>query len=453
MTEPVIRYNSLIDRAALGHLKSKKLLAGFSHYDVWMQEHAVAFTVAKMMDEDMLADVRDALSRAIAGGTRFDDFQKQLKPYLMAKGWWGEQIMTDPVDGVPKLVQLGSTRRLKTIFETNLATARAASQWKRIQSRKESLPYLKYIPSYAHDKRDSHKQYYNLILPVEHELWSVIFPPNGYGCKCGVRQMSAKKALRERSRDIEENPDGFTDKQKAASKAGKLEDDPHIEWRTFTNPRTGKTVEVPADIIPTFAHNHGDRIGALNTLAAERHGNGFVDKVRELTEAYLAAKLTAPEDTVAVSALPDKVPEKEVKRLTATNTDNNTQDHEARTAAAWQLATGDKLEIFDLAVEKGMKQPDYLIVSDGLERGNWVSLDFMFTEDVKVARLNQYFADTDKNWQGKIRQIQSHLEKADIVPLDMRKLTALNRAKLLTYVLSLPKEQRDKIRLLVKESK
>ena len=128
MSAPEIRFNSLPDRAALGFLQSKKLLPGFSHYDVWMQEHAVAFTVAKMMDADMLADVRQMLADAIEQGTTFNDFKKQLKPYLMAKGWWGEQIMTDPEDDTAKLVQLGSTRRLRTIFHTNLATAHAAGQ-------------------------------------------------------------------------------------------------------------------------------------------------------------------------------------------------------------------------------------------------------------------------------------------------------------------------------------
>ena len=75
-----------------------------------------------------------------------------------------------------------STRRLRTIFHTNLATAHAAGQWARIQQNKRALPYLKYIPSYANSPRDGHKRYYNLILPVEHELWAQIMPPNGYGC-------------------------------------------------------------------------------------------------------------------------------------------------------------------------------------------------------------------------------------------------------------------------------
>ena len=91
-----------------------------------------------------------------------------------------------------------STRRLRTIFHTNLATAHAAGQWARIQQNKRALPYLKYIPSYANSPRDGHKRYYNLILPVEHELWAQIMPPNGYGCLCGVRQLTRRQALRER---------------------------------------------------------------------------------------------------------------------------------------------------------------------------------------------------------------------------------------------------------------
>ena len=67
----------------------------------------------------------------------------------MAKGWWGEQVMLDPVDGVAKTVQLGSTRRLRVIFQTNLATAYAAGQWARIQEDKQMFPYLKYIASTA----------------------------------------------------------------------------------------------------------------------------------------------------------------------------------------------------------------------------------------------------------------------------------------------------------------
>ena len=55
MTKPLIHFSSLLDRAAFEHLQNKTLLPSFSHYDVWLYEHSVGFTVAKMMDMDLLA--------------------------------------------------------------------------------------------------------------------------------------------------------------------------------------------------------------------------------------------------------------------------------------------------------------------------------------------------------------------------------------------------------------
>ena len=287
-------FNTLIDRAALDFLKSKKLLPGFSHYDVWLYEHAVAFTVAKMMDEDMLAEVKAAVEAAIANGTGWHTFQKQLKPYLMARGWWGESVMLDPVDGIAKTVQLGSTRRLRTIFHTNFQTAHAAGQWARVQAAKEELPYLKYLPSVAGERREVHKRYYNLILPVEHALWKQIFPPNGYGCLCGVIQLTEKQALRERAEDIEADPESFTPEQIENSRKGRLNDTPDIKMVEVINPRTGQVVRIPANITPSFAHSHGDRIGALRELAAAKHGRRFAAQVARQTDAYVQNKLTRP---------------------------------------------------------------------------------------------------------------------------------------------------------------
>ena len=427
-----IEYNfaGLVDKAAFGHFKAKKILPGFSHYDVWLYQHSLAFTVAKMMDADMLAEVKDAIEAAQRNGTAFADFKKRLKPYLMAKGWWGEQIMTDPLDGEPKLVQLGSTRRLKTIFDTNMRTAFAAGQWQRIQANKKALPYLRYNKSASGHPRDGHKRYYGLVLPVDHDIWKVIFPPNGYGCKCSVSALTARQAE-------EEGIGG----------------EPDVEMVEFTNPRTGKTVLIPDDITPSFAHNHGDRQGAMDALFGERNGEEALVAMIAEREAWLDKRYSVPSDKVAVLALPDKVSGKELRRLTKEQSANNTKDHEARAAAAWQAETGDRLEVFDLAVEKGKGQADYLIVSDDLPREEWVKLDFMFTENPDHAELmNRYFAHTAGAWNTKVEKIQEHFDKADIVPLDLRHLNAANRHKLLQYVLSLPKEQRDKVRLLVKIS-
>ncbi|WP_107878524.1 phage minor head protein [Neisseria animaloris] len=447
-----INFNSLIDRAALGYLKSKKLLPGFGHFDVWLYEHAVAFTVAKMMDKDMLADVQTALTDAMQNGTTFADFKKRLKPYLMARGWWGESVMLDPVDGVPKVVQLGSTRRLRTIFHTNLQTSYAAGQWARVQNRKAALPYLKYIPSAATHKRDAHKPYYNLILPVEHELWNTIFPPNGYGCLCGVRQLTKTQALRERGEDIAKDPDGFTDAQKEAHKQGRLEDSPNIETIEFTNPRTGQTVRIPADITPSFAHNHGDRVGALQQLFGKRHGQDALNKMIAEREAYLDAKLR-PVGVGITSFAGLKADKSEVARLLEDKAQKKHTLHEAEAAALWQQAYGVKLERYDL---DNANPPDFLVATDSA-RETWPTLDFMFTADAdneyKLDRFNRFFAHDEAAWLKTQSNIQKHLKKADIVPLDLRLLNALNRAKVIAYVVSLPEQQRNQITLIFGDKK
>ena len=429
-----IEYNfaGLVDKAAFEHFKAKKILPGFSHYDVWLYQHSLAFTVAKMMDADMLAEVKDAIESAQQNGTAFADFKKRLKPYLMAKGWWGEQVMTDPLDGEPKLVQLGSTRRLKTIFNTNMQTAFAAGQWQRIQANKKALPYLRYNHSAAGHPRDSHKRYYGLVLPVDHDIWKVIFPPNGYGCKCSVSALTRRQAEREG-----------------------ISGEPDVDMVEFTNPRTGKTVLIPDDITPSFAHNHGDRLGAMDALFGEKNGEEALAAMIAEREAWLDKRYSVPSDKVVVLALSDKVSGKEVKRLAAkTSGGNNISAYEAEAAAAWQQATGDRLEVFDLIGTDGEKPADYLISDPNLPKEKWLRLDFMYvTEPFKLEKMNHYFQKTEEIWSGQMKTIQEHLQKADIVPLDFSALNMTNRHRVLQYVLSLPEVQRNKIRILVKESK
>ena len=429
-----IEYNfaGLVDKAAFGHFKAKKILPGFSHYDVWLYQHSLAFTVAKMMDADMLAEVKDAIESAQKNGTAFADFKKRLKPYLMAKGWWGEQIMTDPLDGEPKLVRLGSTRRLKTIFDTNMRTAFAAGQWQRIQANKKALPYLRYNKSASGHPRDGHKRYYGLVLPVDHDIWKVIFPPNGYGCKCSVSALTKRQAE-------EEGIGG----------------EPDVEMVEFTNPRTGKTVLIPDDITPSFAHNHGDRLGAMDALFGDKHGEDALAEMIAQRETWLDRRYSMPSDAVKVLALPDKVSKKEVKRLAAkASGGNNISVYEAAAAAAWQQVTGDRLEVFDLGETDGRKPADYLISDPNLPKEKWLRLDFMYvTEPFKLEKMNYYFQKTEEIWSGQMKTIQEHLQKADIVPLDFSALNPINRHRVLRYVLSLPEVQRNKIRILVKESK
>lgn len=232
----------------LAYLEDKGLKPAFSWLDVWGEEHAGAFTVAKMTGLDLLSDVRESLVRAEKEGIPFERWAREIKPRLVAAGWWGRQEMTDPLTGETKIVQLGSPRRLRTIFTSNMRSARAAGQWARIQRTKAGLPYLLYELGPSREHRPGHVARAGMIRPVDDPIWAEWMPPNGWGCKCRVRQVTEAEATR---RGVSDPPN--------------IPTRPHLNWRT------GEITDVPVGIDPGWHTNPGmAREAILARLVARR---------------------------------------------------------------------------------------------------------------------------------------------------------------------------------------
>lgn len=162
--------------AAVEFFRQKGFKIGFDHRDVWQHEHQAAFTVAKAMQLDLLVEIRDQVDSALADGTTFETFKAALKPNLVKRGWWGRAMMTDPATGETKDVQLGSTRRLKVIYDTNLRTAHSEGQWARIQASKASFPYLTYVHIHSPHERKEHLAWNGLTLdpqPDRRHRWAL----------------------------------------------------------------------------------------------------------------------------------------------------------------------------------------------------------------------------------------------------------------------------------------
>jgi uncharacterized protein with gpF-like domain len=240
-------------QAALDWFKAKGIQPGFDYRDVWKEEHSNAFTVAKMLNADLLVEVRALVEQALEQGQTFAQFQAAIKPLLVKSGWWGIQTMDDPLTGETKPVQLGSEGRLKTIYRTNMRTARAAGQWQRIERTKRAMPYLTYTLGPSREHRALHVSWQGITLPVDHPWWQSHMPPNGWGCACGVRQISKFEYA------------------KLEGKAGYQfapQDDGTREW---VNKRTGEVETLPSGIDPGWNYNPGKgRQQALQTdLAAK----------------------------------------------------------------------------------------------------------------------------------------------------------------------------------------
>ena len=179
--KPGFRFPGPVPDEALAFFRAKRLRPSFSYLDVAAEEHALEFTVAKSAQFDILDDVRAALGEHLEEGGTLRTFERQLTPILQKKGWWGRKRVTDPETGQTVEAQLGSPRRLRTIFRSNMRAARAAGQWERIQRTKRTHPWLLYRLGPSENHRPEHAAWNGTLLPADDPWWHDHFPPNGWG--------------------------------------------------------------------------------------------------------------------------------------------------------------------------------------------------------------------------------------------------------------------------------
>lgn len=239
----MIELKPLPPAEAIEYFRQKGYAIGFDHRDVWQAQHQAAFTVAKVMQLDLLKDIRAEVDRALAEGTTLREFQQRLTPTLQERGWWGRQERLDPVTGEVREVQLGSPRRLKTIYDTNLRTAHSEGQWQRIQDRKESFPYLQYDGANSEHPRLQHRAWDGLVLPVDDPFWQSHLPVKAWGCKCRVIPLT-RGQLRRQGLEVADAPE--------------VPSVPHV------NARTGEVQQIPEGVDAAFHYPPGGRRASLN---------------------------------------------------------------------------------------------------------------------------------------------------------------------------------------------
>lgn len=255
------------------YFEDKGLKPAFSWLDVWGEEHAHAFTVAKATELDVLKAFRDTIAKAEREGKGFENWKPMIREELTRLGWWGPRLVSDPSGADPdKKVDFSKSRRLEIIFRSNVSSSRAAGQWQRAQRTKRALPYLLYLRTTSGDPRQEHLAWVGIIRPVDDPFWDTHFPPNGWLCKCHVRQISAREAERLLGRDPQDGGIFYTSEIPDLGPP-----------RQFKNRRTGEITEVPAGIDPGWQTNPGkarattvlksleDRLGeAPETVATEK---------------------------------------------------------------------------------------------------------------------------------------------------------------------------------------
>ncbi|HHM6772732.1 TPA: phage minor head protein [Pseudomonas aeruginosa] len=181
--------------AAIEYLERKGFAITWNWHDVDAATHARAFTVARAARLDVLQDLRDALVENLQKGQTLQDFQRNLQPTLEAKGWWGRQIIVAP-DGGAEVAQLGSPRRLATIYQTNAQSAYMAGRYAAAYEARETHPYWMYVAVMDSVTRPSHAALHGKVFRWDDPIWQHIMPPNGYNCRCRIVALTAEAVKR-----------------------------------------------------------------------------------------------------------------------------------------------------------------------------------------------------------------------------------------------------------------
>ena len=195
---------------AIAYLKSKGYAITWNWQEMVDQAHDISFTVAKAMRLDLLSDIRGALETALQSGQTLKQFIADLQPVLESQGWWGKQVIVDS-QGVGEMVQLGSPRRLKTIYQTNLQSAYMAGRKASMEETTDTHPYWMYVAILDGKTRPSHRALHGQVFRHDDPIWASIFPPNGFNCRCRVVALTESAVKRRGLRVVSSEGNMFTE--------------------------------------------------------------------------------------------------------------------------------------------------------------------------------------------------------------------------------------------------
>ncbi len=177
--------------------KSKGYTFSWNWQDTWQDAHTRSFTVAKVMKLDILQEIKDEVDKIFSRGISFEQFYKDLEWNLKRMGWWGKVKAKDVPgytpgvdEGPDKIVQLGSPKRLKTIYQVNANVAYNAGNYNADIQNVNSRPYWQYKQLDRETKRKSHMPFADKIFLWNDPIWDIIYPPSDWLCGCYINPLT-----------------------------------------------------------------------------------------------------------------------------------------------------------------------------------------------------------------------------------------------------------------------
>lgn len=153
--------------------------------DLVKSQHDSAFMVAGAVKADLLADLAQAVDKAIAEGRGFDAFKKDFRSIVKKNGWHG---------WTGEGTEAGENWRMRTIYRTNLRTSFMAGRHAQLVA--GNYKFWVYRHGGAAHPRLHHLSWDGLALPPDHPFWETHYPPNGWGCGCIARGANSDRRVK-----------------------------------------------------------------------------------------------------------------------------------------------------------------------------------------------------------------------------------------------------------------
>lgn len=384
----------------LAYFDQKKLRPEFSYLEVWREEHAYQFTVAKVTQADVLRDYHDSIKRASADGLDLRAWAKDLRARIEPKGWWGVREVIDKGTGEIADVDFSEPRRLRNVYETNMRTAHAAQQWQRIQRNKDSYPYLLRLlgPSFEH--REQHVRWNGTLLPVGHPWWLTHPCPSGYGCKCHWRAVGEREyqqllvdGVPAGNRQPELDPETGLPTGHLVDKRVPVQTQPIAdELRTWRNRWTGETSQIPKGIDPGFDTNPGETYRLIQAFRLiEKKLPTYPEEIAQaLIRSWMEGPafrlwLQRPLESVPIALVPESLAptigaQNRIVRFSRETLEKQRREHpeltdEEYSRAARVIAEGHSIRDTDRSLVFILEEPDgYITVVKSTQSGDAIYL-------------------------------------------------------------------------------
>ncbi len=262
-------------REAIEFIRNKKLIPT-ERFDQWMgSANAKGFVVAGATQMALLEDLYNAAAKAKEDGKSIGWFREQFAESVNRHGWSynGEEGW-----------------RARTIYQNNMRTASMAGRWQQIQENKKAFPYLVYMTVGDENVRADHRRWHYICLPVDDPFWDLFYPPNGWGCRCYVLQLSEKQ-LDRMGIQVSDSPDVPTSERVIRS-TGQVYGDVPDGIDTGWEYNVGKAWKGPEDSFAAQLY----RLPKKLRQTAEDHFNRSLAK-REINDAWKVwLEMTARQD-------------------------------------------------------------------------------------------------------------------------------------------------------------